>query len=333
MGNGPIFISYRRDDSAGFARAIYDQLVQRFSRERVFMDVDAIEPGVPFDEATQRAVGQSEILLALIGRRWMEPQAGAGPRLNDPDDFVHIEIAAALSRNIRVIPVLLDGTSMPAEEALPEPLRALARRNAVEIRHSRFASDMERLVEAIRTTLGETGAPRTTRDATARKVTPRRLVGGLAVVAVLALLFFTYSTITSRQSPSKQGTEATEPAPALSDVPSTPKTSSSHPSTEARTPPTDLADLAVGTYDGAISADSKGPSMSDVTVMIAKVSKRRVRITSDYARLAPVEVDLTRIGDTILNAGGLVVVVLYLDKQPPVLLYNPGGVAYGGSKR
>lgn len=333
MGNGRIFISYRRDDSAGFARAIYDQLVQRFSRERVFMDVDAIEPGVPFDEATQRAVGQSEILLALIGRRWMEPQAGAGPRLNDPDDFVRIEIAAALSRNIRVIPVLLDGTSMPAEEALPEPLRALARRNAVEIRHSRFASDMERLVEAIRTTLGETGASRTTRDASARKATPRRLAVGLAAVAVLALLLFTYSTITSRQSPSKQGTEATEQAAALSDVPSTPKPDSSHLSSEASTSAAGPADLAVGTYDGDVSADSKGPSMSDVTLTITKVNKRRVRITSDYERLAPVEVDLTRIGSTVMNAGGSVVVLLYLDKQPPVLNYNPGGVAYGGLKR
>jgi hypothetical protein len=112
MSNGHIFISYRRDDSAGYARAIYDQLAQHFSRERIFMDVDAIEPGFPFDEAIERAVGQCEILLAMIGRRWMEQQAGAGPRINDPKDFVRLEIAAALSRNIRVIPVLLDGASM-----------------------------------------------------------------------------------------------------------------------------------------------------------------------------------------------------------------------------
>jgi hypothetical protein len=71
MSNGLIFISYRREDAAGYARAIYDQLVQHFSKERVFMDVDAIEPGLPFDEAIQKAIGQCQILLAVIGRNWL----------------------------------------------------------------------------------------------------------------------------------------------------------------------------------------------------------------------------------------------------------------------
>lgn len=159
MSNGQIFISYRRDDSAGYARAIYDQLVQHFSKERVFMDVDAIEPGLAFDEAIKRAMDQSEVLLVVIGRRWIDMQAGPGPRINDPKDFVHLEIAAALSRNIRVIPVLLDGASMPTEAELPEPLRALARRNALEVRNSRFSSDSERLIAAIRKALGESDVP------------------------------------------------------------------------------------------------------------------------------------------------------------------------------
>lgn len=155
MSNGQIFISYRRDDSAGYARAIYDRLVQHFSKERVFMDVDAIEPGLPFDEAIIRALDQCEVLLVLIGRRWMDKQAGIGLRINDPKDFVRLEIAAALSRNIRVVPVLLDGAGMPTEEELPEPLRALAKRNALEVGNSRFGSDTESLILAVRKALGE----------------------------------------------------------------------------------------------------------------------------------------------------------------------------------
>jgi hypothetical protein len=155
MSNGQIFISYRRDDSAGYARALYDRLVQHFSKERVFIDVDAIEPGLPFDEAIQRALDQCEVLLVVIGRHWLDNQKGLGPRINDPQDFVRLEIAAALSRNIRVVPVLLDGAGMPGEEELPEALRALARRNALEIRNSRFDADTETLIRAVRKALGE----------------------------------------------------------------------------------------------------------------------------------------------------------------------------------
>jgi hypothetical protein len=119
------------------------------------MDVDAIEPGLPFDEAIKRALDQCKVLLAVIGKRWMDKQAGIGLRINDPKDFVRLEIAAGLSRNIRVVPVLLDGASMPTEEELPEPLRELARRNAIEVSNSRFDSDTESLILAVRKVLGE----------------------------------------------------------------------------------------------------------------------------------------------------------------------------------
>ena len=156
MSSGQIFISYRRDDSAGYTRAIYDRLVQHFSKDRVFMDVDAIEPGLPFDEAIKHALDKCEVLLVVIGRHWLDTRDGLGPRINDPQDFVRLEIAAALSRNIRVIPVLLDGARMPGEDELPEALGALARRNALEIRNSRFDVDTGTLIMAVRKALGET---------------------------------------------------------------------------------------------------------------------------------------------------------------------------------
>ena len=159
MSNGLIFISYRREDAAGYTRAIYDQVVQHFSKERVFMDVDAIEPGLPFDEAIEKAIGQCEILLAVIGQNWLAQRAGAGPRINDPKDYVRLEIAAALSRNVRVLPVLLEGAKMPSEEELPEDLRELSLRRAVDVSHSSFRSDVENLILAVRRALGERVVP------------------------------------------------------------------------------------------------------------------------------------------------------------------------------
>uniref|UniRef100_UPI00257B3134 toll/interleukin-1 receptor domain-containing protein n=1 Tax=Thauera sp. TaxID=1905334 RepID=UPI00257B3134 len=153
MGN--VFISYRRDDAAGYARAIYDQLTERFDTAQVFMDVDAIEPGLPFDEVIRNAVGQCEVLLVLIGSRWMEVQPDGRRRLDDERDFVRLEIAAALARNIRVIPVLLDGVQMPAEDLLPEPMRGLVWRNALEVSNTRFTSDVNRLADVLARVLGE----------------------------------------------------------------------------------------------------------------------------------------------------------------------------------
>jgi hypothetical protein len=190
MSNGHIFISYRRDDSAGYTRAIYDQLAERFTQERIFMDVDAIEPGLPFDEVINQAVSRCEILLVIIGKRWMEQQPGVGPRINDPKDFVRLEIAAALSRNVRVIPVLLDGAGMPTEEVLPEPLRALARRNAIEISNTRFKSDLDRLVEAVSKVLGESNAPPTQKRSRFPRTMQYWLLGGFIVVALFSLIVY-----------------------------------------------------------------------------------------------------------------------------------------------
>jgi hypothetical protein len=152
-----VFISYRRDDSAGYARAIYEELTERLPPDRVFMDVDAIEPGLPFDEVIRNAVGQCKALLVLIGARWLAPGADGRSRLEDERDFVRLEIAAALARNIRVIPVLLDGTPMPSEADLPEALRGLVWRNAIEVSNTRFNSDVERLANVLAKVLDGAG--------------------------------------------------------------------------------------------------------------------------------------------------------------------------------
>ena len=148
--SGGIFISYRREDAAAAAGRLHDHLTARFGRETVFMDVDAIEPGVDFHEVLNTQVSACDVLIAVIGRDWLSAtDADGNSRLADPDDFVQIEISAALDRNVRVIPVLVDGARMPKSDELPEPLRALARRNAAEISHSRFVMDVDRLSDVI----------------------------------------------------------------------------------------------------------------------------------------------------------------------------------------
>src|SRR5262249_55468807 len=118
------------------------------------MDVDTVEPGVDFVRVIEEAVGECDVLLALIGKRWANVRRGAKSRHDDPNDFVRLEIATALARDIRVIPVLVDGMRMPAEMILPPSLKALTRRNAMEISHTRFKYDVEQLVTAVRHALG-----------------------------------------------------------------------------------------------------------------------------------------------------------------------------------
>ena len=146
-----IFISYRRADSADVTGRIYDRLREHFGKSAIFKDVDSIPPGVDFREHLEKAVGKCQVFLVVIGDKWLEAtEARRRNRLHDPDDFVRIEIESALKRNIPIIPLLVRGTSMPAEEKLPPSLRKLVYRNGISIRSDPdFHGDMDRLIEAI----------------------------------------------------------------------------------------------------------------------------------------------------------------------------------------
>ena len=147
-----IFISYRRDDSAGHTGRLYDRLSDYFGPDSVFMDVDTIRPGRDFVDAVQNAVGSCDGLVAVIGTEWLSITDTTGNhRLDDPDDLVRLEVATALERGIRVIPVLVQGARMPNAADLPEGLKELATRNAQEISDRRFHSDVQSLIEVLRT--------------------------------------------------------------------------------------------------------------------------------------------------------------------------------------
>jgi TIR domain len=149
-----VFINYRRDDSIAAAGRLHDRLAQAFGRRHVFMDVDNIPAGVDFQAHLDARIADCDVVLVIIGPEWLNITDQKGHRrIDNAEDFVGAEIAAALERQIRVIPVLVDGAHMPPANELPERLRPLTRRNAVEVRNTQFGSDAERLIKKMRETL------------------------------------------------------------------------------------------------------------------------------------------------------------------------------------
>jgi hypothetical protein len=146
-----IFISYRREDAEGQAGRLFDDLAMHFGENSVFMDVVGIEPGRDFRRVIDEHVASCGVLLAVIGKVWLDAKDESGQlRLEDPMDFVRLEIASALKRDIPVIPVLVRGASIPRADQLPPDLAELAFRNGVELTHARWDSDVQVLIKALR---------------------------------------------------------------------------------------------------------------------------------------------------------------------------------------
>lgn len=180
-----IFISYRREDSAGHAGRLYDRLSEHFGEDQVFMDL-AIAPGAAFAQMIESAVASCGALIALIGDEWLDAQTASGERrLDDPRDFVRLEISSALERGIPVIPVLVHGARMPRAEELPEPLAELSERNAIELSDARWNYDTGRLVKALGRVLRPGLAGRA--SATLGWLRRRPLLAGSALIAPAGL--------------------------------------------------------------------------------------------------------------------------------------------------
>jgi len=162
---GKIFINYRRGDDAGYSGRLFDRLQEAFPPQQLFMDVDNIEPGLDFVRVLNDRVAECDVVLAVIGRGWLDARDASGRRrLDDPDDFVRIEIASALDQGKRVVPVLVNDAAMPRPDELPEVLRPLSRRNAVRLTHERFHSDAQGLIKALQQSLDEMEAQRRAAD-------------------------------------------------------------------------------------------------------------------------------------------------------------------------
>lgn len=153
-----VFISYRREDSAGYAGRLFDILSSHFGRQNTFMDLDTIQGGDDFTSVIDQKIDVSDVLIAVIGSHWLTVKGQDGNRrLDDPKDFVRIEISRALERGIRVIPVLVGGAAVPAPEDLPEALRPLCERQALEIRDAHFHPDAQVLIELLQKALRANG--------------------------------------------------------------------------------------------------------------------------------------------------------------------------------
>jgi TIR domain len=264
---GPrIFLNYRREDTRGYAGRLYDRLSNRFGEDQIFRDIDAIPPGVDFLEHIDGVVNDCDLMLVLIGESWISVKDARGRRrLDDPHDFVGVEIAAALERDIPVIPVLIQGATMPTQADLPARMQGLARRNALEMSDSHWNDDWEQLTRGIDRLLSrrspkdrserpgngadqpaqeasEPPAVPTSADASAERPAARRpmsrpLTVALMVVPVIVLLAAGYLVarqMGSRSDGDKQQTALATSSTAAAARPRTTSTSAAYPNTSER---------------------------------------------------------------------------------------------------
>jgi len=237
-----IFICYRRDDSGGYTGRLHDALSSEFGPDRIFRDLDTIGPGDDFVQAISRGVESCAVFLAVVGRNWLTAADHDGRRrLDSPSDHVRSELKEALDRDVRVIPVLVQGASMPQPADLPDPLKPFADRNAIKLDDDDWSSDVHRLVEAIRHACGEVAAPRTV-DATAARPRMWMAAAGVVVIAVIAFLLI-----------NRRG--ATEPSRSDAGAPVT--TAAASPGTAAAGPPVTAAAAPQATSGAAPSSGSR----------------------------------------------------------------------------
>jgi hypothetical protein len=190
---GKIFINYRRDDAAPWAGRIYERLTRDFDKRQLFMDVDNIAPGLDFVKVLEEQVSQCDVLLAVIGKHWLSAANERGERrLDDPGDFVRIEIESALKRNVRVIPVLVESAAMPNAAELPDSLKPLARRQAYPLTHARFGVETQTLISEF-DFLRDAGADRNPSNAMPQ--VPIRKRKGLFFAEMILWMFAAFSVI------------------------------------------------------------------------------------------------------------------------------------------
>lgn len=183
-----LFISYRRDDAAGDAGRLADHLYRRFGADRVFLDIDTIEPGRDFVRVLENSLQQTAAVLVVIGRQWAGIRGVDGTkRLDNPLDYVRLEVEKALGRDIPVVPVLVQGAPMPRASELPDSLEPLTKRQSFVLDHTEFHADAERLCERLAGVMDPAGPPRPSVAAQLRSWWP---AVALALVAMMLLAVY-----------------------------------------------------------------------------------------------------------------------------------------------
>ncbi|HTN17805.1 MAG TPA: toll/interleukin-1 receptor domain-containing protein [Chitinophagaceae bacterium] len=185
-----IFISYRVKDTQAATGRLVDALKQHFDDDQIFLDIDKIEPGLDFTVVISKYLDSSDVMLVIIGPDWMAYNSERNSyRINEQNDWVRLEIATALQRNIRVVPVLLEGASLPDEELLTDDLKPLLRRQSYEISNKRWKYDSEQLIEFLKKILGQT--PKPAPRPTAAPAVPKKsktvywLIAGIVLLLII----------------------------------------------------------------------------------------------------------------------------------------------------
>lgn len=187
-----VFISYRREETAAHAGRVHDAMVAEFGERNVFIDVD-LAPGIDFVERITEVVAFCHVLIVVMGPRWASvTDEDGGLRIADPEDFVRLEVETALERpDVTVIPVLVSGARMPDREHLPAEVRAITRRNALELSDQRWRYDVGRLMSRLEELLAGTTAvaePVVRRPSAVEPAPIRLLPEGIAVAAVAGII-------------------------------------------------------------------------------------------------------------------------------------------------
>jgi len=247
-----VFISYRREDSSGYAGRLFDILSARLGRENTFMDFDMIRAGDNFVAVIEEKIALCDVLLALIGERWLACAGeNGGRRIDLPNDFVRIEIAKALERGVRVIPVLVGNATMPRPNDLPDELRPLSLREAIDLRDAHFRDDAERLIQVLNEKPGI--ADRLRRLASNR--------GARAALSVLAVAAIAVGILRLHPSapPARANPASAAQSPAVPDQELVPPARSANPAGahQAKIPTQAPADIA-GKWQATVKYDWPG---------------------------------------------------------------------------
>jgi len=209
-----VFISYRREDAAAYAGRLFDILSAEFGADNTFMDVDDIKGGDDFTTVIERKLSVSDAMVAVIGEHWLSvTEPNGGRRLDNPNDFVRMEISKALQRGIRVIPVLVGGATLPHPADLPDNLKALCDRQALEVRDTRFHEDAKELVEVLHRTLhGTSFLPK---QARLNRLIPLLAIGGAVIIGAVWLFVQRQGAaqVDPASTASGQTTQGAGPAP------------------------------------------------------------------------------------------------------------------------
>jgi Domain of unknown function (DUF4189)/TIR domain len=270
---GKIFINYRRGDEPGFTHALLGRLEQAFPAERLFIDVDNIPAGEDFVRALESQVSQCDALLAVIGNGWLDARDERGSRrLDDPNDFVRIEIESALRQGKRVIPVLVHEARMPRPDELPEAIRPLATRNAVRLTHERFRADVQGLIKALQGALADVAALRP--DAVDQGPEPRkplqsarRTLLTLCVLGIVLAGSIGAWIANPHLMPVSQGAPPVQSIPAPTQPTSAPAQSTPAPEQAPTTPAqTASSDVVPSSQTGNLVGAAVSPTAADLEV-------------------------------------------------------------------